>query len=73
MPKKNYTGGWANYQKNWKGKLSAISVFISKEAHAKLKHKAYLEDRSVQKTARRIIEDAVKDVVAPPKDAGGSR
>jgi hypothetical protein len=62
MKKKKYVGGWANFRKNWKGKLSPLSIFISKEAHAKLKKKAHLEDRSVQKTARRIIEDAVQDV-----------
>lgn len=37
--------------------LVAITIHLSKDAHGKLKALAQKEERSLQKTARRILEE----------------
>lgn len=59
--KRKQKGGWGYYQQ-LKKPMKGVVIFISEEAHAKLKKKAFLEERTLQKVARRIIEEGVKDV-----------
>ena len=46
-----------------------VVVHLSEETYGKLKWKAYLEERSIQKTTRRLVEEGLKDV-EPPKEKG---
>lgn len=59
--KRKQKGGWG-YYKQLKKPMKGVVIFISEEAHAKLKRKAFLEERTLQKVARRIIEEGVNDV-----------
>lgn len=60
-------GGWG-YYKGLKRPSKVIVIFISEEAHAKLKKKAFLEERTLQKVARRIIEEGVKNISLSEKE-----
>ena len=40
--------------------LKSVVVYLTKEYHAKLKAIAQKEERSIQKTARRILENSLK-------------
>jgi hypothetical protein len=66
------TGGWAYYNRAKRG-LKAVLVFVSEEAHAKLKRQAFLEERTLQKVARRLIEEGIKDVALTEKEGDKSR
>jgi hypothetical protein len=59
-------GGWG-YYKRLKHPMKVVVVFISEEAHARLKRKAFLEERTLQKVARRLIEEGVKNVLLAGK------
>jgi hypothetical protein len=62
-------GGWAYVNRTKRG-MKAILIFISGEAHARLRRKAYLEERTLQKVARRLVEEGVKDTPLPEKGEG---
>jgi len=63
------SSGYSYYKD--KGRLKkTVVVHLPDETYGKLKWKAYLDERSIQKTTRRIIEDAVKGVELPAKDKG---
>ena len=62
---------WGHHNRMTQG-LKAILIYISGEAHAKLNRRAYLEERTLQKVGRRIIEESVKDVGLPEKGKGGN-
>jgi hypothetical protein len=47
--------------------MKAILIYISGESHSKLKQQAFLEERSLQKVARRVIEEGIKNLGLPEK------
>lgn len=51
--------GFSFYKK--KGLEKALLIHLTKETHKKLRHRAFMNDLSIQKTVRTIIEDAVKN------------
>lgn len=70
MAKKPKTSSGYSYYKD-KGRLKrTVVVHLSDDTYGKLKWKAYLEERSIQKTTRRIIEDGLKGVEVPAKEKG---
>lgn len=70
MPKKPKAASGYSYYKD-KGRLKkTVVLHLSDDAYKKLKWKAYLEERSIQKTTRRIIEEALKGMEPPPTDKG---
>jgi hypothetical protein len=59
--------GYSYYKATGRLKKTVV-VHLADETYNKLKWQAYLDERSIQKTTRRIIETAVKDVELPPKE-----
>lgn len=51
--------GFTFYKK--KGLEKALLIHLSKETHRKVRRRAYMNELSIQKTVRQIIEDAVKN------------
>jgi hypothetical protein len=51
--------GFSFYKR--KGLEKALLIHLSKETHQKLRRRAFMDELSIQKTVRRIIEEAVRN------------
>jgi hypothetical protein len=57
--KKNSRSGFSFYKE--KGLEKALLIHLSKETHKKLRRRAFMNELSIQKTVRQIIDEAVKN------------
>lgn len=56
---KNGKSGYGFYKR--KGLEKALLIHLSKETHKKLRRRAFMDELSIQKTVRHILEEAVKN------------